>query len=112
MPFAATWIDLEIITLSKVSQTKTNITYHSYVESKMTQINKHSEQKAFPGGSVLNYLPASTGDLSSIPASARFPGEGNGNTLQYSCLGNPIERGAWRATVHMVAKSQTQVEAT
>ena len=92
MPFAATWIDPEIITLSKVSQTKTNITYHSYVESKLTQINKHSEQKAFPGGSVLNYLPASIGDLSSIPASARFPGEGNGNTLQHSCLGNPIER--------------------
>ena len=96
----------------KQSKSKTNITYHSYVETKMTQINKHREQKAFPGGSGLKNLPASTGDLSSIPGSARFPGEGNGNTLQYSCLGNPIERGAWRATVHVVAKSQTRVEAT
>ena len=104
MPFAATWIDIEIITLSKVSQTKTNITYHSYVESKMTQINKHSEQKAFPGGSVLNYLPASTGDLSSIPASARFPGEGNGNPLQCACLENLMDRGAWRSIVHGVAE--------
>ena len=42
-----------------------------------------------------------------IPRSGRCPGEGNGNPVQYSCLGNPMERGAWRATVHGVAKSQT-----
>ena len=46
------------------------------------------------------------GDPGSIPGSERYPGEGNGNRLQYSCLGNPMERGAWAATVHGVAKSQ------
>ena len=45
-----------------------------------------------------------TGDVSLIPGSGRSPGEGNGNLLQYSCLGNPIDRGAWRATVHEAAK--------
>ena len=46
-------------------------------------------------------------DMGSIPGSGRSPGEGNGNTLQYSCLGNPMDRGAWRATVHGAAKTQT-----
>ena len=45
-----------------------------------------------------------TGDAGSIPGSARSPGGGNGNPLQYSCLGNPMDRGPWRATVHGVAK--------
>ena len=44
--------------------------------------------------------------LGSIPGSGRFPGEGNGNPLKYSCLENPMDRGAWWATVHRVAKSQ------
>ena len=48
-----------------------------------------------------------TGDLGSIPGLGRSPGGGNGNPLQYSCLGNPMDRGAWWATVHGVAKSQT-----
>ena len=47
------------------------------------------------------------GDPGSIPGLGRCPGEGNGNPLQYSCLGNPMDRGAWRATAHGVAKSQT-----
>ena len=51
----------------------------------------------------------STGDLSSIPGSGRSPGEGNGNPLQYSCLENPMDGGAWGATVHGVAKSRTQL---
>ena len=46
-------------------------------------------------------------DLSSIPGSGRSPGEGNGNPLQYSCLGNPKDRGAWVTTVHRVAKCWT-----
>ena len=46
-------------------------------------------------------------DLGSIPGSGRSPGEGNGNTLQYSCLENPMDQGAWWATVHGVAKSRT-----
>ena len=49
----------------------------------------------------------STGDLGSIPGSGRSPGEGNGNPLQYSCLENPMDRGAWWATVHGVAESDT-----
>ena len=48
-----------------------------------------------------------TRNTSSIPGSGRSPGEGNGNPLQYSCLENPMDGGAWRATVHGVAKSQT-----
>ena len=49
------------------------------------------------------------GDTGSIPGSGRSPGEGNGNPLQYSCLGNPMDRGAWQATVYRVTKSQTQL---
>ena len=47
------------------------------------------------------------GDIGSIPRSGRYPGEGNGNPLQYSCQGNPMDRGAWGGTVYGVAKSQT-----
>ena len=50
--------------------------------------------------------PANAGD---IPEWGRFPGEGHGNPLQYSCLENPMDRGAWRATVHRVAKSWTRL---
>ena len=51
--------------------------------------------------------PANAGDLGLIPGSGRSPGGGNGNPLQYSCLGNPMDRGAWGATVQGIAKSQT-----
>ena len=47
------------------------------------------------------------GDMGSITGSGRSPGEGNGNPLQYSCLGNPMDRGAWQATVHVVTKFRT-----
>ena len=63
--------------------------------------------QGIPGGSVVTNLPANAGDVDSVPEWGRFPGEGNGNPLQYSCLGNPMGRGAWRATVHGVTKSQT-----
>ena len=59
----------------------------------------------FPGGSLVKNLPASAGDEGLIPRLGRSPGEGNGNPLQYSCLGNLMDRGAWWATVHGVAKS-------
>jgi len=49
------------------------------------------------------------GDLGLIPGSGRSPGEGNGNPLQYSCLENPTDGGAWWATVHRVAKSRTRL---
>ena len=78
----------------------------------------------FPGGSVAKNLPASAGDASSIPGPGRSPGEGNGNPLQYSCLGNPgcngtplqysclenpMDGGAWWAAVHGVTKSRTRL---
>ena len=63
--------------------------------------------KAFPGGSEVNASAWNVGDLGSISGSGRSPGEGNGNPLQYSCLENHMDRGAWWATVHGVAKSQT-----
>ena len=55
-----------------------------------------------PGGSLIKNLPANAGDLGSIPGLGRSPGGGNGNPLQYACLGNPMIRGAWWATVHAV----------
>ena len=56
--------------------------------------------QGFPSGSVVNNLPANAGDVGLILGSGRSLGEGNGNPLQYSCLGNLMDRGAWRATVH------------
>ena len=61
-------------------------------------------RKDFPGGSMVKNLPANAGDTGSIPGLGRSPGEGNGNLFQYSCLGNPMDRGAWQATVHGVTK--------
>ena len=57
-----------------------------------------------PSGSVVKNPPAQREDVGSIPGSERSPGEGNDNPLQYSCLGKPMDRGAWRATVHGVPK--------
>ena len=68
----------------------------------------------FPGGtSCKENPPANAGDIrhtGSTPGSGRSPGGGHGNPLQYSCLENPMDRGAWQATVHEVAKSQTQLK--
>ena len=67
-------------------------------------------EKSFPGGAVVKNLPADVGnarDVGLIPGSERYPGEGNGNPLQYSCLENSMNRGAWEATVHSVPKNRT-----
>ena len=64
--------------------------------------------QCFPGGSEVKASACNAGDLGSIPGLGRPPGEGNGNPLQYSCLENPMDRGAWWATVHGVTKSWTQ----
>ena len=66
-----------------------------------------SKITAFPGGSEDKASACHAGDLGLIPGLGRSPGEGNGNPLQYSCLENSMDRGAWRATVHGVAKSRT-----
>ena len=59
----------------------------------------------FPSGLVVKNPPTNTGDTGSIPGSGRSTGEGNGNPLQYCCLKNPMDRGAWQVTVHGVAES-------
>ena len=62
---------------------------------------------SFPGVSEVKASACKAEDLGSIPGLGRSPGEGNGNPLQYSCLENPMDGGAWWATVHRVAKSRT-----
>ena len=63
--------------------------------------------EGFPGGSDGKEPTCNAGDLGSITRLGRSPGGGDGNPLQYSCLDNPMDRGAWRTTVHGVAKSRT-----
>ena len=64
----------------------------------------------FPGASAGEESACSEGDLGSIPGLGRFPGEGNSYPLQYSCLENSMDRGAWQATVHAAAKSLNMIE--
>ena len=61
----------------------------------------------FPGGSDGNESTCNAGDLGLIPELGRSPGGGHGNPLQYFCLGNPMDRGAWGAAVHWIAESDT-----
>ena len=62
-------------------------------------------KKGFPGGSDGKESAYNAGDPGSIPGVGRYPGERNGNPFHYSCLENPMDRGAWQATVHRVAQS-------
>ena len=74
------------------------------------QKNKIKIREGFPGCSVVKNSPANAGDMRGtalIPGSGRSPGGGHSNPLQYSCLENPMDRGAWRATGCSVAKSRT-----
>ena len=68
------------------------------------------ETKSFPGGSDSKESVCNAGEPGSIPGSGRSRGEGNGCPVQYSCLENSMDGGAWQATVHGVAKSQTQLK--
>ena len=70
----------------------------------------YASYMGFPGGLVVKNLPANAGDMGSIPGSGRSPGEGNGNPLPYSCLENPMDRGAWRVTAHGVTKESDTAE--
>ena len=65
--------------------------------------------RAFQAALVVKNPPANAGDMGSIAGSGRSPGGGNGNLLQYSCLGNPRDSGAWWAAVHGVTKSRTRL---
>ena len=67
------------------------------------------KKTGFPGSSDGKESVCNAGDLGSIPGSGRSPGEGNGNPLQYYCLENPTDEGAWQAIVHGVVKSQTRL---
>ena len=63
----------------------------------------------FPGDLVVKNPPANAEDLHSIPGVGKSPGEGHGNPLQHSCLGNPMDRRAWQATAHGVTTSRTRL---
>ena len=77
------------------------------IKSKLWIGNGHDW--GFLGGSVVKNSPANAGDPGSIPDLGRSPAEGNGNLLKYSWLGNPMDRGAWQATIHGLAQSWTQL---
>ena len=88
-------------------------TVHGVIRSQ-TRLKRlsSSSSRCFPGDSVVKNLLSSAGDLREvclIPGSGRSPERVNGNSLQYSCLENSMDRGAWWTTVHGVAKSQTQL---
>ena len=78
-------------------------------ESRSLNLSLFYIPQGFPGGSDSKVSSRNAGDLGSIPGLGRSPGEGNGNPLQYSCLENSMDGGAWWATVHGVAKSQTRL---
>ena len=67
------------------------------------------QTSGFPGDSMVKNPPTNAGDAASVPGLGKSPGEGSGNPLQYSCLGNSMDREAWRATVHEAAKNWTQL---
>ena len=77
--------------------------------SREGKFNLFTQEWGSPGGSDGKESACSSGDLGSVPGSGRFPGEGNGNPLQYSGLENPMDRGAWWATAHGVTKSWTRL---
>ena len=79
----------------------------AYIGYDAVELTGHLDKSSFhrvvglPGDSVVKNPPANTGDKGLIPGSGIFPGEGNGNPLQCSCLGNPMDRGTWQVTVHV-----------
>ena len=84
-------------------------TDYTYADANLSICPHPSPPCDFPGGVVVKNMPANARDVGSIPGLGRSPGGGNGNPLQYSCLENPMDREAWKATVHEVAKSQIRL---
>ena len=66
--------------------------------------------RVFPSGSAVKNPPTNAGDAALIPGSPRLPGRGNGNPLQYSCLGNPLDTGTWQATVYGISKESSRTQ--
>ena len=83
--------------------------HHSPVYKTLVIAFACSYNEGFPRGSVVKDLAANMGDMGSVPGWGRSPGEGNGNSVQHSCLENSKDRGAWWGAVHGVAKSQTRL---
>ena len=81
--------------------------WHSKESVIILYLVQTSSHRGFPGGSDGKESSYNSGELGLNPGLGRFPGEENVNPLQYSCLGNPVDRGAWRAAVHRVTKSWT-----
>ena len=99
---------IDLFDLLAVQGTLKSLLQHCSSKASMVQHSAFLHQ-GFPGGSEVKASACNAGDLGSIPGSGRSPGEENGNPLQYSCLENPMDRGAWWATVHGVAKSRTRL---
>ena len=96
-----------VLVISLVSRTRSGCTVFSHYDYIKGGLSLNILN--FPGGSEGKVSAYNVGDLDSIPGLGRSPGEGNGNPLQYSCLENPKDREAWKATVQGVTKSQTQL---
>ena len=84
-------------------------THSSILASPAPKKRGSKKYLGFPGGSDGKAPAFNVGDLDSIPGPGKSPGEGNGNPLQYSCLENPMDRWAWSAIVHAIAKSRTRL---
>ena len=93
--------------LSMVSWYGVQVQQPSHLKQERDDQYKDKCRLGFPGGSDSKESACNAGDPSSISGSERFPGDVNGDPLQYSCLENPTDRGAWWAAVHGVPKSQT-----
>ena len=94
--------------MTRLKNSRVQTSFH--FDLKWDYIHTREAKEGFPSGSVIKNPPVhagDAGDLDSISGLGRSPGGGNGNPLQYSCLKIPMNRGAWRATVHRVAKSGT-----
>ena len=88
--------------------------WHSGEGDRQTRKPIRRQFRGFPGGSVVKNLPANAEDAGAVglvPGSGKSPGGGNGNPLQFSCLENSMDGGAWWATLHRVTKSQTRLSA-
>ena len=101
---------VDLIPLSSISLSLLIIisTIQGHCELKREYTIKATSTVQWLGGSVVKNPPVNAGNTGSIPGLGRSPGEGNGNPLQYSCLKNPVDRGAWQATVHGVVSQRVR----